>query len=209
MSEIPLCLYLEDGSFQEIIYFICMFSNRKLSLKNVIFLIVIAVLIIPQTRQPIQILLHRGLALFSPSIISNEKQSSLVDYSWKLKDDQGVFNFEETKGQVVLVNFWATWCPPCIAEMPSMQTLYNDYKDTVAFVFVSNEDDAVINRFLNKNDYTFKVYNPLTKYPESFDVTSIPRTFLIDKQGRIVIDKNGAANWNSDAVRKTIDALLE
>ena len=186
-----------------------MFSKRKFRLKNIIFLIVIAVLIIPQTRQPIQILLHQGLALFGPSIISHEKQSDLVSYSWKLKDGQEVFNFEETKGQVVLVNFWATWCPPCIAEMPSMQALYNDYKDTVTFVFVSNEDDAVINRFLNKNEYTFKVYNPLTKYPESFDVTSIPRTFLIDKEGRIVIDKNGAANWNSDTVRKTIDALLE
>ena len=186
-----------------------MLSRKKISLKNVIFLIVITILIIPQTRQPIQILLHKGLALFSPSVIKDTKQPSLVNYDWKLKDEQGiVFNFEQTKDQVVLVNFWATWCPPCIAEMPSMQSLFNDYKDQVEFVFVSNEDYSVINQFLNKNDYTFKVYNPLTKYPESFDVTNIPRTFLIDKQGHIVIDKTGAANWNSDSVRKTIDDLL-
>ncbi|MDO5969982.1 TlpA disulfide reductase family protein [Flavivirga aquimarina] len=186
-----------------------MLKRKKISLKNIAFLIIIVILIIPQTRQPIQVFLHKGLALFSPSIISNEKQPSLVHYNWKLKDEQSVFNFEAIKGKVVLVNFWATWCPPCIAEMPSMQALYNDYKDHVAFVFVSNEDYTVINPFLNKNKYTFKVYNPLTKYPESFDVISIPRTFLIDKQGHIVIDKTGAANWNSDTVRKTIDNLLK
>lgn len=186
-----------------------MLSRKKISLKNIIFLIVIAVLLIPQTRQPIQILLHKGFALFSPSVINDTKQSSLANYNWKLKDDQGItFNFEQTKGKVILVNFWATWCPPCIAEMPSMQSLYNDYKDRVEFVFVSNEDTSVINQFLNKNNYTFKVYSPLTKYPESFNISSIPRTFLIDKQGHIVIDKNGAANWNSETVRKTIDDLL-
>ncbi|TGV03063.1 TlpA family protein disulfide reductase [Flavivirga rizhaonensis] len=184
--------------------------RKKNSLKNLIYLVIIAILIIPQTRQPIQILLHKGLALFGPSVISNEKQASLINYDWRLKDDQGgTLDFDQIKGRVVLVNFWATWCPPCIAEMPSMQSLYNDYKDKVEFVFVSNEDHTVINQFLNKNGYTFKVYNPLTKYPEPFDVTSIPRTFLIDTQGHIIIDKNGAANWNSDTVRSAIDDLLK
>ncbi len=183
--------------------------RRKFNLKNIIFLIAIAVLIIPQTRQPIQVLLHKGFALFGPSVIKDAKQVSLTDYNWKLKDGQDVFDFEAIKGKVVLINFWATWCPPCIAEMPSMQALYNDYKNDIEFVFVSNEENEVINQFLSKNNYTFKVYTPLTKYPESFDVTSIPRTFLIDKQGHIVIDKNGAANWNSSTVRKTIDDLLK
>ncbi|MDD7885011.1 TlpA disulfide reductase family protein [Flavivirga sp. 57AJ16] len=186
-----------------------MLRRKKISLKNVIYLVVIAVLIIPQTRQPIQILLHKGLALFAPSVIKDTKQASLTNYNWKLKNGQSIFNFEETKGEVVLVNFWATWCPPCLAEMPSMQALYNDYRDRVKFVFVSNEDSTVTNPFLSENNYTFKVYMPLTKYPEPFDVTSIPRTFLIDKQGHIVIDKLGAANWDSDTVRKTIDALLK
>ena len=53
------------------------------------------------------------------------------------------------------------------------------------------------------------MYSPITNYPESFNVTSIPRTFLIDKSGNIVIDKNGAANWNSESVRNTIDNLEE
>ena len=187
-------------------------SKMKISksrLKNIIFFIVIGALLIPQTRQPIQIFLHKGLAFFSPSTINESKQVRLVNYNWKLKDENNVIlNFGDVKGKVVLLNFWATWCPPCIAEMPSMQLLYNDYKDKIEFVFVSNEEFSKINKFLIQKDYSFKVYNPVTDYPETFDVTSIPRTFLIDKTGNIVIDKNGAANWNSESVRATIDDLL-
>lgn len=183
-------------------------TNAKI--KNISFLIIIGLLLIPQTRQPIQVLLNKGLALFSPSTIDESKQVILANYNWDLQDtNSNVVHFEDVRGKVVLVNFWATWCPPCIAEMPSMQTLYNVYKNKIEFVFVSNEERSVINKFLKENGYTFKVYNAVTQYPNAFDVSSIPRTFLIDKKGRIIIDKTGAANWNSETVRYTIDALLE
>jgi len=183
------------------------FSRSKI--KNIIFLIIIGVLLIPQTRQPIQVLLHKSLAIFSPSTIEESKQILVENFNWSLKTKDGAaFNFDSINGKVVLVNFWATWCPPCIAEMPGMQLLYDDYKDKIEFVFVSNEEFSVINGFTSKNGYTFDVYNPMTKYPEAFDVISIPRTFLLDKTGRIVMDKTGAANWNSKAVRNTIEKLL-
>lgn len=181
----------------------------KSQISNLFFLLVIAVLLIPQTRKPIQIFLNKGLALFSPSIETKEKMTALKSYDWKLKDENGqVFNFESTKGKVVLINFWATWCPPCIAEMPNLQKLYNDYNDKVEFLFVTSDKYNEINKFLNKNKYTFKVYRPLNN-EGLFDVPSIPRTFLIDKQGHIIIDESGAANWNSEKVRNQIDALLK
>ena len=181
----------------------------KSQIKNSFFLIFIIVMFIPQTRKPIQILLNKGLALISPSTIDVSKQAVLNDYNWKLKDESGnLFLFEKVKGKVVLVNFWATWCPPCIAEMPSLQKLYNDYKDKMEFVFVSNEDRSAIRQFLKDKGYTFSVVTPLTNYPDAFDVSSIPRTFLMDKTGRIIIDKTGAANWNSESVRTIIDELL-
>ncbi len=62
---------------------------------------------------------------------------------------------------------------------------------------------------MEKNGYDFNVQIPKTEYPEIFDVSSIPRTFLIDKAGSIVMDKTGAANWNSKTVRETIDVLLK
>lgn len=185
-------------------------KSTKVKIKNILFLIIIGLLLIPQTRQPIQILLNKGLAFFGPSIIAKSEQVVLTDYKWGLKDDNGnVFHFEDARGKVVFLNFWATWCPPCIAEMPSMQTLYNDYKDQVEFIFVSNETSPLVNRFLKEKGYSFKVYIPVTDYPDAFEVSSIPRTFLIDKKGRIIIDKTGVANWNSETVRKTIDALLK
>ena len=181
----------------------------KSQIKNSFFLIFITVMLIPQTRKPIQVLLNKGLALISPSTIDVSKQNVLKDYKWKLKDENGnIFHFEKVKGKVILVNFWASWCPPCIAEMPSLHKLYDDYKDKIEFVFVSNEERSVIREFLKDKGYPFSVAIPLTNYPNTFDVSSIPRTFLLDKTGRIVIDKTGAANWNSESVRNTIEELL-
>ncbi len=177
--------------------------------KNLIFLIVIALLIIPQTRKPIQVFLNKGLALFSPSVIDSEERRVIENYNWQLKDLEGnIFDYTTTQNKVVLINFWATWCPPCIAEMPSLEKLYSDYKDKIIFLFVSNEDNERVSAFITKNDYTFNVYKPLTQYPKVFNVSTIPRTFLIDKKGKIVIDKTGASNWNSDKVRIVIDQLI-
>ena len=178
--------------------------------KNIIFLVILALLLIPQTRKPIQVFINKGIALFGPSLESEANRVNISDYNWELKEinAQEVVNFQNSKGEVTVINFWATWCPPCIAEMPSLKDLHNDYKDKVDFYFVSNEKPETINAFLEKNDYKFLVHNPMTQYLKEFDVSSIPRTFLIDKQGNIVIDKTGAANWNSEKVRSTIEELL-
>ncbi len=176
---------------------------------NIIFLIVIVLFIIPQTRQPIQVLLQKGYALIRSVTVNKEKLTKLDSYNWSLKDENNnIYNFEEAKGKVVFINFWATWCPPCIAEMPSIQKLYADYNNKVEFIFVTNDYYKEINPFLKKNNYTFKVFRPNEAYPEFFNISSIPRTFLIDKEGNVVIDEIGAANWNSEKVRKTIDSLL-
>lgn len=183
----------------------------KNKIKNIIFLVIIVILIIPQTRKPIQVLLQKGVMLINkPSIDNNETSAKLTDYNWHLIDGTNTaYNFQEAKGKVVLINFWATWCPPCIAEMPGLQKLYDDYNEKVAFLFVTNEELGDITPFLEKKQYTFEVYRPVSNYPAIFDVTSIPRTFLIDKEGHIIIDESGATNWNSDMVRNTIDGLLK
>ncbi len=177
---------------------------------TLIFLAIIAILIIPQTRQPIQILLHKGLALFSPSVVDEDERINLTNYNWKLLDETGKpFDFNEVKGKVVLINFWATWCPPCIAEMPSMEKLYKNYKNDVVFLFVSDEKNEVISKFKKKNTYDITVYSSVSKPPEIFETQSIPRTYILDKNGTIAIDKSGAADWNSKSVRELLDTLLK
>lgn len=183
---------------------------KKPRIKDIVFLVIIILLIVPQTRKPIQVFVNKGLALFSPSVSSKENRSKLNSYNWQLENsNKQVINFNDTKGKVVLVNFWATWCPPCIAEMPSLQDLYNDYNDKIEFLFVTDESFEVVNAFLTKNKYSFDVYRPMSNYNEIFEIKSIPRTFLIDQKGTIVIDKIGAANWNSNKVRETINELIQ
>ncbi|WP_452224324.1 TlpA family protein disulfide reductase [Lacinutrix chionoecetis] len=185
-------------------------AKSKISTKNIIFIVIIALLIIPQSRQQIQIALHSVIAKMSPSVEKDSDIEQVSNYNWQLRDlDGNGFHFDRTKGKVVLVNIWATWCPPCIAEMPSIQLLYNDYSDKIEFILVSNEQDQKIKDFLNNKNYTFSSYVPESQAPETFYVKSIPRTFLLDRQGNIIIDKSGAANWNSNTVRNTIDELLK
>ena len=108
----------------------------------------------------------------------------------------------------MLVNLWATWCPPCIAEMPDLQALYNEYGDRVEFLFVTQENKETVQQFLNKKGYTIPVYIPTSKTPEELSSRSIPATYLIDKKGAIVINKKGAANWDSTSVKEEIERLL-
>lgn len=190
-----------------------MTRSKKSKVYNIVLFVAIALLLIPQTRQPIQIFLNKVMVLIvKPSAIDDEDRKTITSYDWKLKDvSSNTFDFNSAKGKVIVINFWATWCPPCIAEMPSMENLYQNYKDNedVVFLFVSNEDVSVIERFMFKKEYSFKVYQSLTQYPKEFDVTTIPRTFLIDKNGEIVIDKSGPADWNSNQVTNMIDTLLK
>jgi peroxiredoxin len=93
--------------------------------------------------------------------------------------------------------------------MPSIQDLYNDYKNEVVFLMISDEENDIIKKYMKKHDYNFEIYQPLSESPDILNNRSIPRTFLIDKNGNILIDKSGAANWNSEKVRETIDGLVK
>lgn len=179
--------------------------NKKI-ISNVLFVLAIVLLLYPPTREWGM----RQIAL-SPTIKNIEHTEQISSYNWNLKglNSQNI-NFSEFENKIVFVNFWATWCPPCRAEMPMIHKLYNDYKDKIAFVFVTNEDWNTVSTFFKKKGYDLPVYNSVSKPPQKLTVTnSIPASYLIDKKGAILISKVGAANWNSDKVRKLIDDLLK
>ena len=184
--------------------------KRKFKKRNIIFLVIIAVILIPQTRKQLQVLLHKGFSYINqPSLIDNEDRVKITYEDWYLKSgDDVLLHFKDTKGKVVFVNFWATWCPPCIAEMPSLQALYNDYKDKVVFVFSTTDDSETVKEFKEKHGFNFLVYKPSRNVPSELETSSIPRTFIINKQGEIVVDKSGAVDWNSDKVRHQLDQLI-
>lgn len=185
-------------------------KKKKNKIYNIIGIIVIAVMLIPQTREPIQVFLHKGLSFFNKStVIEKAVRKDISNFNWKLRSSTNdVLDFNSTKGKVVLINFWATWCPPCIAEMPSLQDLYNDYNEKVVFLFVTNDDFETVNKFKIKKDFNFEFYQSISNVPEELKTQSIPRTFIISKSGEIVVDESGALDWNTETVRSQLDELL-
>ncbi len=176
---------------------------------NIIIVVLVLVLVIPATRKPIQIFLNKVFA-FSPSVTAEEDRTALADYNWVLeKNNKEHLNLSEYKGKVILINFWATWCPPCIAEMPSLELLYGDYKDKIVFLFVSDEDRETVTGFLHRKQFSFPAVRPLSDSPQPLDGKILPTTYLIDKEGNIIISRVGAADWNSEKVRNTIEGLLQ
>jgi thiol-disulfide isomerase/thioredoxin len=137
----------------------------KKNWKNILFALAIALLLIPQTGMPIKIFFNKMMA-FSPSEVEETERVVLNEYNWSLTTlDNKPVNFSQSKGKVVVVNLWATWCPPCVAEMPSMQELYESYGDRVDFYFVTSEANEKPLVFLQKNEYSFPVYRESRAMP--------------------------------------------
>lgn len=176
--------------------------------KDLIFFLIVGLLFIPQVRQPLQVFVQELFA-GAPDEINEEKQKQLSSFNWSLQDLSGKpINMESSKGEVIIVNNWATWCPPCIAEMPSFQDLYNDYKEKVTFYFVSNEKRNVLKKWLNDKGYDLPVFQSLGPIPKELNSSSIPTTYLISKQGKILMEEVGAHDWNSEKFRNILESSL-
>lgn len=183
--------------------------KKKNVINNLIFLGIILLLLIPQTRFYFQWGVNKIIGQFSPSIDITETHGLLSDYQWQLRDLEGnQLNFNELKGEVLFVSFWATWCPPCVAEMPSIEALHKEYKDKVKFVLVSNETPEKVQTFFDRKNYELNSYTSLSTPPEILQSNSLPTTFILGRDGNIVVKKTGATNWNADTVKKALDQLL-
>lgn len=133
---------------------------------------------------------------------------------FELKDLEGKrVSFKDFKGKVVLLNFWATWCAPCRAEMPSLENLYRSFKGkglVVIGVSVDNSDNSV-RSFVRQKKITFPILLD-SKKEVSFDdygVIGLPVTFLIDQKGIIVEKVFGERQWDSEEIKEKIKRLLE
>ena len=189
------------------------FKNKsKLSIAIDIFIVVVLILLlIPGTRKYTAATIIKATMIVHQPKVNKDKPVVNADaYSWQLQDMTGErIKFGRYKDKVVFINLWATWCPPCIAELPDLQKLYDDYGDRVEFLFISNESQSVINTFLEEKQFTLPAYIPLTDYPIDFTTNSIPTSYLINKKGEIVIAKKGVAQWNSKRVRGVLDVLVK
>lgn len=108
----------------------------------------------------------------------------------------------ELRGRTVFFNVWATWCLPCIAEMPSIEALRASLADTnVVFVLVANQDAGHVKKFAVEKGFDLPFYSCEGDLPEDLRPGIIPTTYIIDPAGRIVYRHAGSADWNDDRTR--------
>jgi thiol-disulfide isomerase/thioredoxin len=180
---------------------------------DILFWVLIILFLIPGPRKVLLTTVNRAvLYVKSPRVLSAEKQGQLtdLDYNWVLawgKNDP--YYFSNLRDKVVFLNFWATWCPPCVAEMPEIQSLYRKYGDRVAFVLVTSEKQEVVEAFMEKNRYMMPVLYMATEPPEPLSFRAYPTTFIISRDGAVVSKKTGAVNWDSRATHRILDELLK
>ncbi len=136
--------------------------------------------------------------IMQPSIEGEE--TTAADYNFALIDQDGNRKpFSDFQGKAVFVNFWATWCPPCIAEMPDINNLYNEIeKENIEFVLISLDDDfQKAKDFIKKKDFDFPIYQLASILPGVYESSAIPTTYVISPAGEIVVRKSGMAKYNT------------
>lgn len=126
--------------------------------------------------------------------------------------DGKTVNFESLKGKVIFLNIWATWCPPCVAEMPNIHSLYKKVDaDKIAFVMLSVDEGGMdkVKKFIDKKGFTFPVYMPASQFPQEFYSSAIPTTFIISPEGKIVAKQEGMAEYDTKEVRDFLESMTK
>lgn len=152
-----------------------------------------------------QLILKTGI--MNASVLDEEDYLN-ADYSFAVQDEFGQsMNMEDFKGKTIFINIWATWCPPCVAEMPSINSLYQDFIDDeeVAFIMISQDRDfQKAKDWKQKRELDLPIYQLKTMLPDVYETGVVPSTFVISSEGKIVAKKTGLANYDTKRYRKLL-----
>jgi len=187
------------------------FKNRSLGwwFSTILLVVILTILAVPQWRFSVSTWINE-LRLSAPNIKTDHQQLPKEAYNLSYKDMSGEKHFlANQKGKVVFINFWGTWCPPCVSEMPSIERLYHEFKDDVTFIIYSREKKKVIEAFAERKNLKLPFVNTLYEIPQFFtQFNSLPSTFVLSKSGDIRISESGAAKWDADNVRVLLKELI-
>jgi thiol-disulfide isomerase/thioredoxin len=132
------------------------------------------------------------------------------DFTLKLLNGSSV-TLSRLRGKVVFLNFWATWCPPCRAEMPSMEALYQRFRDQdIEFLAVDiMEKDAAVAEFFRTYRLSFPAaIDSTSSVSGDYGIQAIPTTFVLDRDGKLILSAVGGRDWNSQAIISAFEELL-
>jgi peroxiredoxin len=169
--------------------------------KSVIGAIIVVIVIIAV------VIVATGKSKFEPVDVGTEAiEFELPDLDGKL------VKLSDYRGKVVFLNFWAMWCKPCEAEMPSMQELYESMpkeKFVVVAVSVDNKASDIVQQWIDKRNLTFEIlHDKRGKIKERYKTTGVPETFIIDQNGIVAERVIGERNWSSESNIYTILDLI-
>ena len=149
--------------------------------------------------------------IFKAEIKQDASESLPAAAAFSFTDANGkVASTADLKGKVVFINFWASWCPPCRAEMPSLENLYKKLKDNnnLVFLFINEDNDAdkAIN-YLQKNNFTIPFYNASADVPVEIFNGSLPTTIVLNKEGKVVLKHTGMAQYDTEKFVRQLTQL--
>lgn len=188
--------------------------NKSNVINDLLGMLILVVLFIPSAKA----LMIQGLmkvGLFSPDTSidykkGNENIQSESLAGVRFKDAAGkVVDLGDLKGKVIFINFWATWCPPCLAEMPSVNKLYEQFKDDEGVVFImvdADSDFAKAKKYMDRKGYQMPVYAVASRIPQQLFAGSLPTTVVLDKHGRLSYHEVGAADYGN---KKFVDFIKQ
>ena len=184
-------------------------KKRALSVLLISFIIIIV--FVPDAK-PFLLQQLVSIGLFKAEIKKNGENNLPVTASFSFTDSAGITaTTAGLKGKVVFINFWASWCPPCRAEMPSLDELYEKLQNDDRFVFLfinEDEDKSKAIKYLQKNHFTLPLYSRTGDVPTEIFSGTLPTTIVIDKVGKVVLKHEGIAGYNTDAFIRQLRDLL-
>jgi thiol-disulfide isomerase/thioredoxin len=133
-----------------------------------------------------------------------------VDFTLPLLDGTRI-TLSQLKGKVVFLNFWATWCGPCVSEMPSMEAVYQKLKNRGFEILAVNLGDSgrEVSAFMKKYNLNFPaVLDEKDTVSNYYNIQAIPTTYIIDKRGLIIARLVGSINWNTPKVISALETAL-
>lgn len=144
---------------------------------------------------------------------TGEKRDSPIDFT--LSDITGspgsgqIYTLSEQKGKVVFLNFWATWCPPCRAEIPELIALYNKYKSEGLLILgIGLDKESSLKKFAEEKGMNYPAFVGNEKIAKDYKVQGIPATYIIDKEGKIAFHHVGFSPGVEKTLEQEITTLL-